>query len=144
MLQKIFNFLKSIVIPSSMPQLIKQSFLLASIGILAIYVFFYIYLPISTNHGETLTVPDITGVHLDELDDYLSIRNLRYEISKDSGYSTEIPPLTVLKQFPMPNAQVKQFRKIYLTLNSITPPMVENARFNERFFKECPNHFKEL
>ena len=60
-----------------------------------------------------------------ELDDYLSIRNLRYEITKDSGYSSEIPPLTVLKQFPMPNARVKQFRKIYLTLNSITPPMVK-------------------
>ena len=61
------------VMPSSILQLIKQSLLLASIGILAIYIFFYIYLPISTNHGETLTVPDITGVHLDELDDYLSV-----------------------------------------------------------------------
>ena len=125
MFQKMFNFLRSVVMPNSMLQLIKQSLLLASIGILAIYIFFYIYLPISTNHGQTLTVPDITGVHVNELDDYLSLRNLRYEISKDSGYSSEIPPLTVLKQFPMPNAQVKQFRKIYLTLNSITPPMVK-------------------
>ena len=125
MLHKIFNFLKSIVMPSSILQLLKQLLFLTLIGILATSIFFYIYLPIATNHGDTLTVPNITGVHVDDLDDYLSLRSLRYEISVDSGYSSEIPPLTVLKQFPMPNAQVKEFRKIYITLNSMAPPMVK-------------------
>ena len=125
MLHKIFDFLKSIVVPSSILQLLKQLLFLTLIGILATFIFFYIYLPITTNHGDTLTVPDITGVHVDDLDDYLSLRSLRYEISVDSGYSSEIPPLTVLKQFPMPNAQVKEFRKIYITLNSMAPPMVK-------------------
>ena len=125
MLRKIFNFLKSIVVPSSILQLLKQLLFLTLIGILATSIFFYIYLPITTNHGDTLTVPNITGVHVDDLDDYLSLRSLRYEISVDSGYSSEIPPLTVLKQFPMPNAQVKEFRKIYITLNSMAPPMVK-------------------
>ena len=125
MLHKIFDFLKSIVVPSSILQLLKQLLFLTLIGILATSIFFYIYLPITTNHGDTLTVPNITGVHVDDLDDYLSLRSLRYEISVDSGYSSEIPPLTVLKQFPMPNAQVKEFRKIYITLNSMAPPMVK-------------------
>ena len=125
MLHKIFSFLKSIMVPNSIFQLLKQILFLTLTGILAISIFFYIYLPISTNHSETLTVPDITGIHVDELDYYLSLRNLRYEISEDSGYSSKIPPLTVLKQFPMPYAQVKEFRKIYLTLNSMTPPVVK-------------------
>ena len=125
MLHKIFDFLKSIVVPSSILQLLKQLLFLTLICILATFIFFYIYLPITTNHGDTLTVPNITGVHVDDLDDYLSLRSLRYEISVDSGYSSEIPPLTVLKQFPMPNAQVKEFRKIYITLNSMAPPMVK-------------------
>ena len=125
MLHKIFDFLKSIVVPSSILQLLKQLLFLTLIGILATSIFFYIYLPITTNHGDTLTVPNITGVHVDDLDDYLSLRSLRYEISVDSGYSSEIPPLTVLKQFPMPNAKVKEFRKIYITLNSTDPPMVK-------------------
>jgi beta-lactam-binding protein with PASTA domain len=125
MLHKIFDFLKSIVVPSSILQLLKQLLFLTLIGILATSIFFYIYLPITTNHGDTLTVPNITGVHVDDLDDYLSLRSLRYEISVDSGYSSEIPPLTVVKQFPMPNAQVKEFRKIYITLNSMAPPMVK-------------------
>ncbi|MAJ51393.1 MAG: penicillin-binding protein [Flammeovirgaceae bacterium] len=125
MLHKIFRFLKSIMVPNSIFQLLKQILFLTLTGILAISIFFYIYLPISTNHSETLTVPDITGIHVDELDYYLSLRNLRYEISEDSGYSSKIPPLTVLKQFPMPYAQVKEFRKIYLTLNSMTPPVVK-------------------
>lgn len=113
------------MVPNSIFQLLKQILFLTLTGILVISIFFYIYLPISTNHSETLTVPDITGIHVDELDYYLSLRNLRYEISEDSGYSSKIPPLTVLKQFPMPYAQVKEFRKIYLTLNSMTPPVVK-------------------
>lgn len=125
MRHKIFNFLKSIVVPSSIPQLLKQLLFLTVIGISATFIFFYIYLPITTNHGDTLTVPNITGVHVDEIDDYLSLRSLRYEISVDSGYSSEIPPLTVLKQFPLPNAKVKEFRKIYIILNSTAPPMVK-------------------
>ena len=125
MSNKIFNFIKNILIPDSIFQLLTQIFFLTSIGVLVISIFFYIYLPIATNHGETITVPDITGIHVDDLNEYLSLRNLRYEISIDSGYSSEIPPLTVLKQSPMPYATVKEFRKIYLTLNSITPPTVK-------------------
>ena len=64
MLHKIFDFLKSIVVPSSILQLLKQLLFLTLIGILATSIFFYIYLPITTNHGDTLTVPNITGVHV--------------------------------------------------------------------------------
>lgn len=104
--------------------LLLHIFLVFGIGITAVFVFFYAYLPITTNHGETLTVPDVRGVTLDELKDFLESRNLRYEVTPDSGFSASAKPLAVLKQFPLPNSKVKENRKIYVTLNSEKPPLI--------------------
>jgi len=87
-------------------------------------IFFYVYLPVKTNHGETITVPDLEGIPLDELDEFLTKRNLRYEINSDSGFSSQHPPLAVLKQFPLANSKVKENRKIYISLNAKEPPKV--------------------
>ena len=37
-----------------------------------ILVFFYNFLPSYTNHGETITVPDLRGMAFSELEDFLS------------------------------------------------------------------------
>lgn len=95
------------------------------IGTLITVIFFYVVLPFRTNHGESITVPDVVGIHYDDLDQYLVQRNLRFEINQDSSYSADFKPLEVLKQFPLPNSKVKEGRKIYLTLNTRTPPMVK-------------------
>lgn len=94
------------------------------LGILITLIFFNIYLPGKTNHGETITVPDVVGIHYDDLDEYLIKRNLRFEITQDSSYSADYEPLAVLRQVPLPNSKVKEGRKIYLTLNTNTPPKV--------------------
>ncbi len=95
-------------------------------GIATILVtgFFYIYLPASTNHGETITVPNVEGVLLADLDEFLNARDLRYEVTADSGFSADLPPLSVLKQFPAANDKVKENRKIYITLNAENAPLV--------------------
>jgi len=96
-------------------------------GIIAVSIvlFFYIYLPFTTNHGESITVPNMVGMKYAEVENFLSSRTLRYEVSTDSGYSADLPPLSVIKQYPLPNSQVKENRKIYLYLNSNTPPKVK-------------------
>lgn len=85
--------------------------------------FFFAYLPSTTNHGETVTVPDVIGMSIDELDEYIVKRGLRFEVN-DSSYSDNQDPLTVLKQFPKPGSKVKENRKIILTLNRVEPPYV--------------------
>lgn len=94
-------------------------------GIVAVLalVYFYIYLPSTTNHNESITVPDLYGMKLEELDEFLGKYHLRYEI-EDSIYSEEFPPLTVLRQFPKANATVKENRMIYISVNQILPPTV--------------------
>lgn len=85
--------------------------------------YFYIYLPSSTNHGESITVPNIEGMHISELEKFLIDRNLRYEVN-DSSYSAEFAPLTVLKQYPTAGTKVKENRNIFISVNRVMPPTV--------------------
>ena len=105
--------------------LAKHLLITVGSGITIVLTFFYIYLPVSTNHGETITVPDVRNQPFGELDNILVSRNLRYEINADSGYSAGQAPLTVLNQFPRSNSKVKENRKIYITLNARQVPMVK-------------------
>ncbi len=90
----------------------------------ALYYFFYVYLPDTTNHGETITVPNLKGKTIEELPQYLDALELRFEIT-DSAYDASLPPLAVVDQYPEKEKQVKLNRKIYLTVNKIEPPMVK-------------------
>jgi beta-lactam-binding protein with PASTA domain len=85
--------------------------------------FFFIYLPSSTHHGESITVPDLNGRAFDDAVKFLEEHDLRYEVS-DSAFQVGKKPLTVLSQYPKPGAKVKQNRKIYLTIVAKNPPMV--------------------
>ncbi len=98
---------------------------------------FYIYLPVRTNHGETISVPDVVGMSPDELSEFLEKRNLRFEVTEDSSYSSEFEPLSVLRQVPKPNTKVKENRKIYVTLNAERPPSVRMPRVEDLSLKSA-------
>ncbi len=103
---------------------LKHVAVTASIGIVLILFFFYVYLPTTTNHGESITVPNLEGMPLSELDNFVVNRDLRFEVS-DSSYSSEYPPYTVLHQFPKAGSKVKVNRKVFITLNSKNPPTTQ-------------------
>lgn len=86
-----------------------------------------VWLKIYTHHGRTITVPNLAGLTVEEVDDVTSSRRLRYEVV-DSVFSTEMPRGTVLKQNPKANSLVKKNRKIFLTLNAINLEMVSMPR----------------
>jgi len=100
---------------------LKHIAVIIALGLSFLLFFFYIYLPATTNHGESVTVPDLNGISLDDLQEFLVDRDLRYEVV-DSVYSADLPPLTVTRQFPKPGSRVKENRKIYISLNSFNPP----------------------
>lgn len=118
---------------------------LAGVASVAILLFvFYMYLPIATNHGESMTVPDLEGILLADLDEFLEERDLRYEVEPDSGYSPKYPPLAVLKQFPLAESKVKEGRKIYLTLNASQPPVVKIPSLIQRSLKNAQLELRSL
>lgn len=97
---------------------------LATILVLS-FLFLKVFLPSYTNHGQTVTVPDLEGYDFEQLDSYLSSRDLQFEVTLDSGYNAELKPFSVLKQNPKAGEKVKQGRKIYVTLNSKNAPLVK-------------------
>jgi len=99
--------------------------------------FFYLYLPAFTNHGESVTVPDLIGLEYSDLDKFLTKRSLRYQINPDSGFTSQYPPLAVLKQFPASGSKVKENRKIFLSLNAINPPLVRMPRLVDGSLKNA-------
>ncbi len=78
-----------------------------------------------TNHGETVSVPDLSGYTFDESQGILEKAGLNYQVSPDSGFNMDEKPLAVLKQIPPANEQVKGGRKIYLTLNARNAPIIK-------------------
>jgi beta-lactam-binding protein with PASTA domain len=105
----------------------KIGSLLANVGIiggillLLCIIYFFLYLPNHTNHGQFVTVPDYTGIDQEELKALVEKDGLRFSID-DSAYSAELPPYTVVRQFPKAGAKVKMNRLVYITINRITPP----------------------
>jgi beta-lactam-binding protein with PASTA domain len=98
---------------------VLAAFTLLFLGVL----YFYAYLPSTTNHGETITVPNVEGKSIAEAEAFLAQHDLRFEVS-DSSYSSDFAPLAILKQYPNPGSKVKEERKIYLTVNRFNPPTV--------------------
>lgn len=80
-------------------------------------------LKIYTHHGQAITVPNLTGLTIDEVDDVCSSRRLNFQVI-DSIFATNMPRGTVVKQNPKPNSKVKVRRKLFITMNAINPEKV--------------------
>ena len=99
--------------------------LMGGVGSCIVLLCFQFLLPVITHHGQFITVPNLKGSSLEEVDVVLTQRNLRFEVTEEFAYAPEYPPMTVLQQLPKAGAHVKEGRKIYLTLNTQTPPQVK-------------------
>lgn len=110
---------------SSFKKISFHILIILGLTILLGFLFLKVYLPLYTNHGETVSVPDLSGYTFDEAREMLESTGLQYEVSIDSGFSSELPALAILKQIPEASSQVKSGRKIYLTLNAQNAPMLK-------------------
>ncbi len=95
-----------------------RHFLLAAAITVVVFLGTLIWLKIYTHHGQAISVPNLTGLTYDEVEDVVSSRRLRFEVI-DSIFSTDMPRGTVLKQNPKPGSKVKVNRRLFLTMNAI-------------------------
>ena len=76
-----------------------------------------IWLNKHTKHGETITVPDLQKLSLQETEELLKASKLTFVVIDSASFNPQFPPLSVIEQNPLAGDQVKENRKIYLTLN---------------------------
>jgi len=93
--------------------------------------FFFLYLPFTTNHGQSITVPNLKGMSIEQIEDYLDKRNLRYEVS-DCTFVAGAKPLSVIRQHPKPGMTVKEGRKIYVYITSLNAPNIKMPQLIDR------------
>lgn len=77
-----------------------------------------------TNHGQQIEVPELRGFTIDSIDDLIAQGSFRIQLI-DSLYDETMEPGAILLQNPLPGSKVKENRRIYLTINTLNPPMIE-------------------
>lgn len=94
---------------------------------LVFVIFFWIVLKVVssfTRHGESITVPDLTGYHIEELEKMEEFDSFEFLVV-DSVFSLEKEKGSIINQVPAPKSKVKEGRKIYLTVVSIKPEQIQ-------------------
>lgn len=95
------------------------------------------WLKVTTNHGEFVQVPNLTGKSLTTVKMELDETDLTMEIQDSANFNPKYPKYSVIEQYPEAGAQVKQNRKIYLTLNPSGYRKVAIPNIMERTFRQA-------
>jgi beta-lactam-binding protein with PASTA domain len=110
---------------------ISKQFLLNLLGIVVVWIVFvwvvFAQIKNHTNYGESVEVPSFYKIHMDDLDEFVSGKNINYEI-QDSVYLDDWPKGTVCWQYPKPTdstgMSVKEGRTIVLSVVPLKPKMI--------------------
>jgi len=94
-------------------------------------------LNIYTLHSQTITVPQVKGLQLEEASVFLENSGLRFSVI-DSVYTNEVKPGSIVAMIPTFGSKVKKGRIIFITLNaknaqSAAIPDVKDFSFREAF-----------
>lgn len=82
-----------------------------------------VWLKSYTHHGESVEVPDVKGLYVEEAELLLADLGLGYEVI-DSVYLRSLAPGEIAEQSPAPGTSVKRSRDLYLTVNRRSRKMV--------------------
>jgi len=75
------------------------------------------WLEITTNHDQRIIVPSLSKKNLGEIEKILTEKELRFEVQDSANFNPNYPRYSVIEQNPAAGSEVKENRKIYVTLN---------------------------
>jgi len=111
---------------------------LIAVVLVSLLVLSYIALAVGTRHGMRRTVPDFTGLGLKDAQYYAEQRGLKLIIN-DSLYVPAYPGGMVLEQLPKGGVDVKEGRKIYITINSFAQKKLPMPYVAGRSLRQAKN-----
>ncbi len=101
---------------------------IALLFIILILSITFLSLRITTHHGQTLSVPDFSGMTIKQSKEIAKSKNLRIEVI-DSVYNGLGKRGTVIDQNPPPDIKVKENRRIFVTIKSVLPKIIKMPDF---------------
>ena len=118
--------------------------ILLALGLVFILLFlFVVSLDWITKHGESNTVPSVTGKKIDDVRALLEQKGFEVVV-QDSVFYDSIPRGMVLRQVPEADEVVKVNRTVYVTINRFVPPDVEIPKLNGLSYKNAEMVLKNV
>lgn len=124
---KFFNYLRT--------DTFRKKLIGALIGITVLFVLIIFGLNTYTRHNESVIVPDLRGMLIDEAVKKLQAADFEYDL--DSVYQIDAKPGLVIEQDPDPETNVKKNRTLYLTIITRVAPEVAFPDLIEKTFVEA-------
>lgn len=118
--------------------------ILLALGLVFLLLFLFVLsLNWITKHGESNTVPAVTGKLLNDVESMLENKGFEL-IVQDSVYYDSIPPGMVMRQVPEADEVVKVNRTVYVTINRFVPPDVEIPKLTGLSYRNAEMVLKNL
>ena len=115
---------------------------------LAIVVVFLVvfvkFLDFSTNHGEEITVANLSKMKLEVAEEKLDEEGLEVFLLDTVEFRPDFPPYTIVEQDPIAGSKVKDGRKIYVKLNAGGYAMVTFPDLKNKTFRQAANALRAL
>jgi len=124
---KFFNYLQT--------DTFRKNLIGAIIGVVVLIALIIFGLNTYTRHDESVTVPDLRGIPIDDAIEKLQAAAFEYEL--DSVYQVDAQPGLVIEQDPDPDTEVKKNRTLYLTIITRVAPEVAFPDLIEKTFVEA-------
>ncbi|MFQ3173712.1 MAG: beta-lactam-binding protein with PASTA domain [Flavobacterium sp.] len=128
--------------------LISRVFLIqVFIAVLIIAVLGYLFmhwLTFTTDHGNEITVPNLSKLTEEQVDEKLDDLDLSYVLLDSLDYKSDYPKYSVVQQDPLPGEKVKVGRKVYIKINSSGFSSVKVPDLIEKTYREAVPTLKAL
>ncbi len=116
---------------------------LVALGVAAFFLVDAVIMPSYTRHDVSIRVPNVENRSFDEAKQLIQERDLRVE-RQVGRFNPNVERDVVVDQTPLPNADVKPGRRVYLTVNAGEAPMVKLPDLNGMSVREAKNRISSL
>ena len=115
------------------------------VGIIAVlgYLFMH-WLTFTTDHGNEITVPNLSKLTEEQVEERLDDIDLDYVLLDSVDFNKNYPKHTVVEQDPLAGAKVKKNRKIYIKINSSGFTLVRMPNLIEKTYRQAVPTLKAL
>jgi beta-lactam-binding protein with PASTA domain len=117
------------------------------VALIIIFVLGYLFmhwLTFTTDHGNEITVPNLSKMTEEQVEETLDDLDLDYVLLDSVDFNPAYPKHTVVEQDPLPGAKVKVNRKIYIKINSSGFTMVRIPNLIEKTYRQAVPTLKSL
>lgn len=116
---------------------------LVAMATIVYFLFNAVLMPSYTRHDASLNVPDVLDRSFDDAQEVIKARGL--DVERQVGrYNPRVAQDQVVDQTPPPGSPVKPGRRIYLTVNSGTAPVVSVPDLSGTSLREARNRLTSL